>query len=98
MRSSTTCAYNRDARIGELVGHGDITTTCRVYTHVVADEGELDYAEVLHEADSTPPRGFAIESRMVGWGIAAVSSRAVGLSGVRAPRGLPLADRLRWLG
>ena len=35
------------ARIGELVGHGDITTTSRVYTHVVADEGELDYAEVL---------------------------------------------------
>jgi integrase len=35
------------ARIGELVGHDDITTTSRVYTHVVTDEGELDYANVL---------------------------------------------------
>jgi integrase len=30
------------ARIGEQVGHDDITTTSRVYTHVVADERELD--------------------------------------------------------
>jgi len=35
------------ARIGELVGHGDLVTTARVYTHVVADEAELDYAKVL---------------------------------------------------
>jgi integrase len=35
------------ARIGEQVGHDDITTTSRVYTHVVADERELDYAEML---------------------------------------------------
>ncbi len=35
------------ARIGELVGHGDIVTTARTYTHVVADEAELDYTEVL---------------------------------------------------
>jgi integrase len=35
------------ARIGELVGHGDLMTTARTYTHVVADEAELDYAEVL---------------------------------------------------
>lgn len=35
------------ARIGELVGHGDLVTTARTYTHVVADESELDYAEVL---------------------------------------------------
>jgi integrase len=34
-------------RIGEQVGHDDITTTSRVYTHVVADEAELDYAETL---------------------------------------------------
>jgi integrase len=34
------------ARIGELVGHDDLVTTARTYTHVVA-EGELDYAEVL---------------------------------------------------
>lgn len=35
------------AQIGEQVGHDDITTTSRVYTHVVADEAELDYAAVL---------------------------------------------------
>jgi len=35
------------ARIGELVGHDDITTTSRVYTHVLADETEIDYAELL---------------------------------------------------
>jgi hypothetical protein len=26
------------ARIGELVWHGDLVTTARTYTHVVADE------------------------------------------------------------
>ena len=31
------------ARIGELVGHGDLVTTARTYTHVVADEREVDY-------------------------------------------------------
>jgi integrase len=35
------------ARIGELVGHDDLVTTARTYTHVVADEGEVDYVEVL---------------------------------------------------
>jgi len=35
------------ARIGELVGHGDIVTTARTYTHVVADEAELDYERLL---------------------------------------------------
>jgi integrase len=35
------------ARIGEQVGHDDITTTSRVYTHVVADERELDYQSVV---------------------------------------------------
>jgi integrase len=34
------------ARIGELVGHDDLMTTARTYTHVVA-EGELDYAELM---------------------------------------------------
>ena len=32
--------------IGELVGHDDLVTTARTYTHVVA-EGELDYAAML---------------------------------------------------
>jgi hypothetical protein len=35
------------ARIGELIGHDDLVTTARTYTHVVADERELDYAELL---------------------------------------------------
>jgi integrase len=35
------------ARIGELVGHDDLMTTARTYTHVVADEGELDYSALL---------------------------------------------------
>ena len=28
-------------------GHDDLVTTARTYTHVVADERELDYAELL---------------------------------------------------
>lgn len=35
------------ARIGELVGHDDLVRTARTYTHVVADEGELDYSALL---------------------------------------------------
>jgi integrase len=35
------------ARIGELVGHDDLVTTARTYTHVVVDERELAYAELL---------------------------------------------------
>jgi len=35
------------ARIGELVGHGDLVTPAHTYTHVVADEAELDYEEIL---------------------------------------------------
>ena len=30
-----------------VVGHDDLVTTVRIYTHVVADERELDYAELL---------------------------------------------------
>jgi hypothetical protein len=29
------------------VGHDDLVTTVRTYTHVVADEGELDYSSLL---------------------------------------------------
>jgi integrase len=35
------------ARIGELVGHDDLVTTARTYTHVLVDERELDYAALL---------------------------------------------------
>jgi integrase len=34
-------------RIGEQVGHDDLMTTARTYTHVVADEAELDYERML---------------------------------------------------
>ena len=35
------------ARIGDLVGHGDVVTTARTYTHVLIDEAELDYAALV---------------------------------------------------
>jgi integrase len=34
-------------RIGELVGHGDVVTTARTYSHVLADESELDCAALI---------------------------------------------------
>ena len=34
------------ARIGELVGHDDLMTTARTYTHTLT-EGELDYVGLL---------------------------------------------------
>jgi integrase len=37
------------ARIGEQVGHDDLVTTARTYTHTLVDERELDYLEVLGE-------------------------------------------------
>jgi hypothetical protein len=35
------------ARISDLVGHGDLVTTARTYTHVVASEVEVDYARLV---------------------------------------------------
>jgi integrase len=35
------------ARIGELVGHDDLVTTARTYTHVLVDERELDYLALV---------------------------------------------------
>ncbi len=35
------------ARIGDAMGQDDIFTTARTYTHVVADEAEVDYAQAL---------------------------------------------------
>lgn len=35
------------ARIGEQAGHDDVITTARTYTHVLADEAELDYGTLL---------------------------------------------------
>jgi integrase len=35
------------ARIGELVGHDDLITTARTYTHVISDERELEYERML---------------------------------------------------
>jgi integrase len=36
------------ARIGERAGHMDLMTTARTYTHVLADEVELDYSTLTH--------------------------------------------------
>jgi integrase len=35
------------ARIGEQVGHDDLVTTARTYTHVLVDERELAYEGLL---------------------------------------------------
>jgi integrase len=35
------------ARIGEAVGQRDLATTAKTYTHVLVDEVELDYAELV---------------------------------------------------
>ena len=35
------------ARIGEFVGHTDLMTTARSYTHVLVSEDELDYANLI---------------------------------------------------
>ena len=35
------------ARIGEQVGQRDLAVTANTYTHVLADETELDYKGVL---------------------------------------------------
>jgi integrase len=35
------------ARIGEFVGQRDISVTADVYSHVLADEAELDYQRML---------------------------------------------------
>ena len=35
------------ARIGEWVGHRNLAATADTYTHVLADESELDYALLL---------------------------------------------------
>lgn len=38
------------ARIGEVVGHGDLVTTARTYTHVLVDEREIEYADLVRRA------------------------------------------------
>ena len=35
------------ARIAEFVGHEDLTTTLDVYTHVMGDRREADYARLV---------------------------------------------------
>src|SRR4029453_11086349 len=37
----------RGARIGEFVGQRDLNVTANTHTHVLMDEGELDYAGLL---------------------------------------------------
>jgi hypothetical protein len=40
------------ARIGEHVGHRDLAVTANAYSHVLADETELDYARMLTDLAS----------------------------------------------
>jgi hypothetical protein len=35
------------ARIADFVGQKDLTVTANTYTHVLVDEAELDYANLL---------------------------------------------------
>jgi hypothetical protein len=37
-------------RIGEHVGQRNLAVTANTYSHVLADEAELDYAELLERA------------------------------------------------
>ena len=37
----------RWARIAEFVGQRDLTVTANTYTHVLVDEAEIDYAQLL---------------------------------------------------
>jgi integrase len=37
----------RSPSVRQQVGHDDLVTTARTYTHVVVDERELDYAALL---------------------------------------------------
>ena len=39
------------ARIGEFVGQRNLIVTANVYTHVMLDEGELNYAALLAGPD-----------------------------------------------
>jgi integrase len=41
------------AKIGEFVGQDDLKTTANTYTHVIADETELDYGALLGRLGST---------------------------------------------
>ena len=39
------------ARIGEHVGQRNLAVTANTYTHVLTDEAELDYADLLNVSD-----------------------------------------------
>ena len=43
------------ARIGEHVGQRSLAITADTYTHVLADEVELDYADLLEDDRTVPP-------------------------------------------
>jgi hypothetical protein len=67
------------ARIGELVGHDDLMTTARTYTHVVADEAELDY-DALRECASEHARRKANLARYFGAPIRISDKQRFGVS------------------
>lgn len=47
MRPRRTLGSKRYAKIAYFVGQRDLTVIANTYTHVLVDEGELDYEELL---------------------------------------------------
>jgi hypothetical protein len=83
------------ARIGEQVGHDDLVTTARTYTHVLADERELDVRNCsVCERDETVPIDW-----MVGGAIAALDRLLAATRNPAASAGTvfrPLFEALNW--
>jgi len=48
------------ARIGELVGQRNLAVTANTYTHVLADEQEVDYSTLF---STRKPTGTVVASR-----------------------------------
>jgi hypothetical protein len=46
------------ARIGEHVGQRNLAVTANTYSHVLADEAELNYANLLACARTRPPHAY----------------------------------------
>jgi integrase len=86
------------ARIAEFVGHDDLTTTLDVYTHVMGDGREADYAELLVGETKLGVRspGYRKTHRIVrcdepprshrGAGLSEANERLVGAKGVGVHR------------
>lgn len=89
------------ARIGELVGHDDLVTTARTYTHVVADERELGTRSCSSELVSSGGFGAGRHAER-GGASSASCSRIIRISlrsrssAARRRTSWPSAGRARW--